>query len=91
MPGAARATLDLRKLTDFCLSPTHPRGRHKARVFRDALAIVQAGADRLRDALLGGVVDAEAIETGQGACGTTWRADMRVPAPREVHLAEMSW
>jgi Domain of unknown function (DUF4926) len=52
LPYAARAILDLRKLQDYCLSPDHPRGRHKARVFRDALGIGQHDAAWLRAALL---------------------------------------
>jgi hypothetical protein len=29
-----RAILDIRKLEKYCLDAAHPRGRHKARVFR---------------------------------------------------------
>jgi Domain of unknown function (DUF6883) len=32
-PNAARAVINLRKVEDYCLSPTHPRGLDKARVF----------------------------------------------------------
>jgi len=82
MPGAVSATLDIRKLADYCLNPTHPRARHKARVFRDALGIEQSDATWLRGVLLAGVADADAVETGHGAYGVTWRADILVPAPR---------
>ena len=37
LPGGDKAVLDIRKIEDYCLSPIHPRGRHKARVFREAL------------------------------------------------------
>jgi len=37
LPNGGRADLDIRKLTDYCPRPDHSRGRHKARVFRDAL------------------------------------------------------
>lgn len=88
MPGAIGATLDIRKLADYCLDPTHPRGRHKARVFRGALAIEQSDAAWLRGVLLAGVVDADAIEIGHGAYGATWRADILVPAPRGRALGQ---
>jgi hypothetical protein len=42
LPNGNRAIVDGQKPTDYCLSPTHPRGRHKARVFREALGIGQA-------------------------------------------------
>jgi hypothetical protein len=39
LPQSDEAILDVRKIEDYCLNPSHPRGRHKARVFRDALGI----------------------------------------------------
>jgi len=33
LPGGDAAVVDLRKLTEYCLNPDHPRGKHKARVF----------------------------------------------------------
>ena len=44
LPHGASAILDIRKIEDYCLSPAHPRGRHKARVFRDALGLRQDDA-----------------------------------------------
>lgn len=44
--------MDIVKLHDYCLNPLHPRGRHKARVFRSALGLTQADADFLREELL---------------------------------------
>jgi len=40
------------KLRDYCLSDTHPRGRHKARVFRSRLGLTAADSDTLRQSLL---------------------------------------
>ena len=52
VPNANRAVVDIRKLTDYCLSHEHPRGKHKARVFQSALGMTVADAGELRDALL---------------------------------------
>ena len=52
MPGAERAVIDPIKLTDYCLDPDHPRGRHKARVFESALGLTSDDAHELRQALL---------------------------------------
>lgn len=62
LPNAERAILDIRKIADYCLSPEHPRGRHKARVFRDALELKQDDAEWLRHALLDGLPNGEATE-----------------------------
>jgi hypothetical protein len=81
LPNADRAVLDLRKIEDYCLSPAHPRGRHKARVFRDALGIGRHEADWLHQVLLAGLQAGEATELGRDAFGTRWRID--VPVERQ--------
>jgi hypothetical protein len=52
LPNRNEAVLDIRKIEDYCLSPSHPRGRHKARVFREALDLDRNDASWLRDVLL---------------------------------------
>ena len=52
MPNCERAVVETGKLRDYCLNPFHPRGRHKARIFRAALALTAEDAHLLRDALL---------------------------------------
>src|SRR6516164_11594774 len=47
-----RVDVDLEKLREYCLSGSHPRGRHKAPVFRSRLGITQADAEFVRQALL---------------------------------------
>jgi len=41
MPNADRAIVSHDKITGYCLSPNHPRGRHKARVIQAALGLTQ--------------------------------------------------
>ncbi|MCA9025715.1 MAG: hypothetical protein KDA86_10925 [Planctomycetaceae bacterium] len=70
MPSAERAVIDPVKLTDYCLNPDHPRGRHKARVFESALGLTSDDADELRQALLDAALDdtaelADADDFGQ--------------------------
>jgi len=52
IPNAERAVVDIRKLRDYCLSPTHDEGKHKARLFASALGMSAADAGELRDILL---------------------------------------
>lgn len=44
--------IEMVKLEGYCLNEDHPRGRHKARVFRSALGLTAADAHRLRTVLL---------------------------------------
>jgi hypothetical protein len=52
LPHGNEAILDIRKIEDYCLNSSHPRGRHKARVFREALDLQRSDAAWLRDVLL---------------------------------------
>lgn len=44
IPNAKQAFIDIRKLSDYCLNPEHPRGKHKARVFQQTLGLIQSDA-----------------------------------------------
>lgn len=52
LPYAENAQIDIRKLRDYCLNPSHPEGKHKARLFAAALAMTEADAESLRAILL---------------------------------------
>lgn len=54
-PRFRQIIVDLTKLRDYCLSASHPRGRHKARVFRGRLGLQPTDAELLREALLSAV------------------------------------
>ena len=45
LPGANKAFVDLVKLTDYCLNPVHPRGRHKSHRFATVLGLTADRAD----------------------------------------------
>jgi hypothetical protein len=47
LPNGGQAVLDIRKIEDYCLNPGHPLGRHKARVFHEALGIGRDDPDDL--------------------------------------------
>jgi hypothetical protein len=52
LPNGKRASVDIRKLRDYCLNPDNPRGSAKARVFASSLGITARHANRLRERLL---------------------------------------
>ena|ERR1700730_3249760 len=78
LPHSDRAILDVRKLKDYCLSPSHPRGRHKARVFREALDLQRSDAAWLRDALLEAACSGEAAHLATDTWGNHWRLDVTI-------------
>ena len=47
--------VEIAKLRDYCLSRSHPRGRHKARFFRARLGLTEGDAELLRRSLVDAV------------------------------------
>ena len=91
LPNPAGAILDLRKIEEYCLSPTHPRGRHKARVFREALGLGQVDAEWLRAVVLERIWRAEAVELGGDDLGARWRVDIRVARHDKAVVVRTIW
>jgi hypothetical protein len=60
LANGARATVEIRKLPEYCLNPKHPRGRNKARVFA-SVGIKEADAEELRTALVAAASYGEAV------------------------------
>jgi hypothetical protein len=52
LPGGDQAVVDIAKLRDYCLSASHVRGRHKARIFASALGLTSLDAEFLRNVLV---------------------------------------
>lgn len=91
LPHATRAILDIAKLEQYCLAPSHPRGRHKARVFRAALGIDASDAAWLRDALLTAVRQVEATEIVTDQFGTQWQADLLIQRQKRRAVVRTIW
>jgi hypothetical protein len=69
LPNGSEAIVELTKLVDYCLCPTHPYGQHKSRVFRAALGLTQADATELRAALLAAAREEDAESKGASEYG----------------------
>lgn len=61
IPNAHLAVVDIRKLTDYCLNPSHPEGKHKAHLFQIALGMSADDAEALRMILLEAIQMQEAV------------------------------
>lgn len=66
------------KIRDYCLSLSHPRGKHKARVFASALGITQADAESLPQQLLQAARDGEAVQRESDQYGHRYTIDLRI-------------
>ncbi|MEJ2379195.1 MAG: hypothetical protein P8Y71_28665 [Pseudolabrys sp.] len=91
LPNGDRAVLELRKIADYCLNPFHPRGRHKARVFRTALGIERRDAAWLRETFLDAARDKDAVALEGDALGTRWRIDVSVSRQNRQIVVRTVW
>ncbi|MBI5825371.1 MAG: hypothetical protein HZB18_15190 [Chloroflexi bacterium] len=75
LTNAIRAVVDIEKLRDYCLSESHPRGKHKARVFATALGLTASDVLELRDAVLSAVQTEEAVAGERDEYGQRYIVD----------------
>lgn len=78
LPNAEHAVIEIEKLRDYCLSTSHPRGRHKARVFATALGMTAGDAEELRDAIVTAISIREATPTEQDQYGQRYVVDFNL-------------
>jgi len=91
LPHGDQAIVEMVKLQEYCLSPTHPRGRHKARVFAAVLGITADNAETLRDALLRAALAGDAILTSRDAFGQRYVIDFQMQGPRGTAIVRSAW
>jgi len=85
------AILDIRKIEDYCLNPDHPRGRHKARMFRELVGITRDDAEWLRGVLLNGVRTSEATKLADDIFGSRWRVDLPISRQSKRAVVRTVW
>ena len=78
LPNAEASIVEIEKLRDYCLSPEHPRGRHKARVFHSILGMTAAHAEELRAALINAAGKEDATLGASDQYGTRYIIDFEL-------------
>ena len=91
IPNAHRAVVDMAKLLDYCLSSTHPRGRHKARVFAATLGLTAEHASHLREALLDAARERDAVPTERDDYGQRYMVDFMMRGPSGRARIRSTW
>ncbi len=91
LPNPQDAVVDVRKLRDYCLSPQHPRGRHKARVFAAALGLTAEDAEDLREALLSAAHSQEAVFTDKDQYGERYVLDFEMKTDVGTAVVRSGW
>ena len=91
LPNADRAVVEIEKLRDYCLSSSHPRGRHKARVFVTALGITADDSEELKQAILSAVITEEATPTERDEYGQRFVVDFSMRRQGKDAVVRSSW
>jgi hypothetical protein len=91
LPNGERAVVDIEKLRDYCLNPLHVKGKHKARVFRAALGMTEADAERLREILLDVARKHEARPSVPNDYGERFVIEFQMPGARGGVTILSSW
>lgn len=78
LPNGDLAMVDIEKIRDYCLSPNHPRGKHKAKVFHASLYLTVEDAEAFRSALLEAARSEEAIAGSFDSYGTRYIVDFEL-------------
>jgi hypothetical protein len=91
LPNPENAVVETRKLRDYCLSPEHPRGRHKARVFASALGLTAEDYDELRQALLSAAVSEEATPAEEDEYGQRYMLDFEMSTELGSATVRSGW
>ena len=91
LPHGDEAIVDRAKIEAYCLNEAHPRGRHKARVFRAALGIGQSDAAWLTRVFLDAARSALAHVVAEDGWGTQWRVDTTVSRHGRSAVVRTAW
>lgn len=78
LPNAEKAVVETQKLRGYCLSPEHPRGKHKARVFASALGLTAEDSKELRQTLLSAAVSRKATPAEEDEYGKRYVLDFEM-------------
>jgi hypothetical protein len=91
LPNAENAIVEVRKLRDYCLSPAHPRGRHKARVFASALGLTADDAEEVRQALLSAALTEDAAPAEEDEYGKRYVLDFEMKTTAGTATIRSGW
>jgi hypothetical protein len=91
LPNGERAFVDVEKLRHYCLDPTHPRGRHKARVFASALGLAAAEAEALRMSLMKAAAEEDGVPGVSDRHGSRYTLDVRIERGSRAATVRSHW
>ena len=91
LPNGRRAIIDGRKISEYCLSPDHDDGRHKARLFHTLIGLNQDNAGLLVGALRQAAASGDATAGKVDRYGRRYVIDFELAGPNCTALIRSAW
>jgi hypothetical protein len=91
LPNGDQVIIDERKVTDYCLSPDHDDGRHKAHLFELMLGVNLDNAELLLDALRHAAAHGHAVRGKCDRFGQRYVIDFEFDGPVGTATIRSAW
>jgi len=91
LPNAGEAYIDLDKLQDYSLNPTHSRGKHKARLFAAILGLTSSDTGVLRTYILQALQQYDAVLGMADEHGQRYIVDFPLTRNQNTAIVRTAW
>lgn len=91
LPNADNAYIDLLKLQNYSLNPTHSRGKHKARLFVAILGLTSSDTEVLRGLILDAIRRYDAMPGEVDNYGQRYIVDFPITRNRNTANVRTVW
>jgi len=91
LPNGESAIVEIEKLRDYCLSRSHPRGLHKARLFLSLLGLTDVHAEELRTELIEAALKGNAMIGASDQYGTRYIIDFELTHGAKTSEIRSCW
>lgn len=91
LPNGDQALIDPIKIMEYCLSPDHEDGRHKAHVFQAVLGLTISDAENLVAALRQAAASGVAVPGRLDRYGQRYVIDFEFSGPRGTATIRSAW
>ena len=91
LPNASLAIVDSKKISDYCLNMEHPRGKHKARIFKNSLGITSEDTEELIVEIKNQIQKIECMENEGDEYGQRYTVDMEIQRDTMKAVIRTGW
>lgn len=91
LPNLEQAIIDPTKIRDYCLNPDHPRGKHKARVFKLVLGLTSEETENFITQVKNKIAGVDCRKGKQDEYGQRYIADIEITNDGQKAVVRTIW